>query len=100
MPMITSMLAWAVTDLGVSLGLPYHGIGQQGESIMFPANLPEFKSIENVTVEVIAASGNHVYMLEVNEGESQLPGIGTKGVYFIKLTDRRGGVRTEKVVVE
>lgn len=55
---------------------------------------------ENVTVEVIAASGNRVYMLEVNEGESQLPGIGTKGVYFIKLTDRRGGVRTEKVVVE
>lgn len=55
---------------------------------------------ENVTVEVIAASGSSVYMFEVNVGENKLPAIGTKGVYFIKFTDRKGGVRTEQIVVE
>lgn len=50
MPMITSTIAWLVETGMVSEELPIAGIAQQGESILFPGTLPEFRELKQVTV--------------------------------------------------
>lgn len=50
MPVITSTAAWLVETGMVSEELPIAGIAQQGESVMFPGTLPEFRELKQVTV--------------------------------------------------
>lgn len=50
MPMITSMIGWLVENGIVDASLPVAGIAQQGESILFPASLPDFRSFDKITL--------------------------------------------------
>lgn len=50
MPVITSMLAWAAEKGAVDSSLPIAGVAQQGESVMFPGRLPDFKDFKSITL--------------------------------------------------
>ncbi len=68
MPVITSMLTWAVEKGALNASLPIAGIAQQGESVMFPGRLPDFVEFKTVTLIYGSNAAQKARLVEPSSG--------------------------------